>query len=163
MKGDFTRLTYRPERHYNTVLAQQGRGSLDADLNEQAALTRDRVEAEARDVIGRCGAPRAEPGFAMDVTDGLIVGAGRYYVDGILCVCEADVDAFAQPDLPGLAAGEDGNYLAYLDVWDRHLTAVEHPELREVALGGPDTATRVQTLWQVKLLRLDSDNPSCKS
>src|SRR5207253_6477909 len=40
--------------------------------------------------------------------------------------------------------------LVYLDVWERHLTAVERPELREVALGGPDTTTRTRTVWQVK-------------
>ena len=44
-------------------------------------------------------------------------------------------------------------HLAYLDVWERHVTAVEDPGLREVALGGPDTATRVQVAWAVRLLR----------
>jgi len=50
---------------------------------------------------------------------------------------------------------EDGVYrtdLVYLDVWQRHVTAIEDPEIREVALGGPDTSTRVQTVWQVKIL-----------
>ncbi|WP_455392364.1 DUF6519 domain-containing protein [[Eubacterium] cellulosolvens] len=41
--------------------------------------------------------------------------------------------------------------LVYLDVWERHVTAVEDPEVREIALGGPDTATRVKTVWQVKI------------
>ena len=45
-------------------------------------------------------------------------------------------------------------YLAYLDVWQRHLTAIEEPQLREVALNLPDTATRTKTVWQVKLLEL---------
>lgn len=45
-------------------------------------------------------------------------------------------------------------YLAYLDVWQRHLTAIEEPKLREVALNLPDTATRTKTVWQVKLLEL---------
>ena len=34
-----------------------------------------------------------------------------------------------------------------------HITALEDAHIREMALGGPDTATRTQTLWQVKLLR----------
>jgi hypothetical protein len=42
------------------------------------------------------------------------------------------------------------NGLLYLDVWDHHLTALEEPSLREVALGGPDTATRTQTVWEVR-------------
>lgn len=47
----------------------------------------------------------------------------------------------------------DGIYIGYLEVWQRHLTALEDELIREVALGGPDTATREKTLWQVKLLR----------
>jgi hypothetical protein len=47
-----------------------------------------------------------------------------------------------------------GAYLVYLDVWERHLTALDDPALREVALGGPDTTTRVQTVWQVRAVPL---------
>jgi hypothetical protein len=47
----------------------------------------------------------------------------------------------------------DGVYLAYLEVWQRHLTALEDTQIREVALGGPDSTTREKTVWQVKLLR----------
>jgi hypothetical protein len=71
----------------------------------------------------------------------------------------------AQPDLPvaslaqvaGLASDAvlpAGAYLAYLDVWERHITALEDAAIREVALGGPDTATRTQVMAQVKLLRV---------
>ena len=67
-----------------------------------------------------------------------------------------------QPDFPGVRPGkleaEDGTYLAYLDVWERHVTALEDGAIREVALGGPDTATRTQTVWQVKLERLGDPN-----
>jgi hypothetical protein len=38
----------------------------------------------------------------------------------------------------------------YLDVWERHITCVEDPHIREVALGGPDTTTRAQVVWQVR-------------
>src|SRR5262249_35506332 len=44
-----------------------------------------------------------------------------------------------------------GTYLAYLDVWQRHVTALEQPDLIEVALGGPDTTTRTRTVWQLKV------------
>jgi hypothetical protein len=57
------------------------------------------------------------------------------------------------PSLPG----EDGYYIAYLDVRERHLTWLDDPEMREVALGGPDTATRTKVVWQVKLLYLGTD------
>ena len=48
----------------------------------------------------------------------------------------------------------DGAFLAYLDVWTRTLTALEQPDIAEVALGAPDTATRTRTVWQVRLLPL---------
>ena len=38
MKGDFTRLTFQPEKHYSSVRLQQGRVQLDADWNEQADI-----------------------------------------------------------------------------------------------------------------------------
>ena len=45
-------------------------------------------------------------------------------------------------------------YLVYLDVWEKHVTCVENDSIREVALGGPDTASRAKVVWQVKLLGL---------
>lgn len=60
-----------------------------------------------------------------------------------------------QPDHPNAGpyqsvAGQKD--LVYLDVWERHITAIEDPELREVALGGPDTDTRTKVIAQVKIL-----------
>jgi hypothetical protein len=154
MKGDFTRSTFRPEKHYSGVRLQQGRVQLDADWNEQIDITAHRIETEAADVMGACGAPLHAAGFAL--TSGAVptVGAGRYYVDGILCEHDAPVPLDQQPDLPGMALSSlaDGFYLAYLDVWQRHITALEDDSIREVALNGPDTATRTRTVWQVKLL-----------
>jgi hypothetical protein len=63
-----------------------------------------------------------------------------------------------QPDLPGVGAlpAGDGRFLAYLDVWRRHITALEDPEIVELALGGPDTTTRIKTVWQLKLQEVGS-------
>jgi Family of unknown function (DUF6519) len=47
---------------------------------------------------------------------------------------------------------DGGLYLAYLHVWERHVTALDDELIREQALGGPDTTTRVQNVWQVELL-----------
>ena len=67
-----------------------------------------------------------------------------------------------QPHFPGVPPVkldvDQGLYLAYLDVWERHVTALEDGSIREVALGGPDTATRTQSVWQVKLERLGDPN-----
>ncbi len=56
------------------------------------------------------------------------------------------------PDAPGWTPVAGQTDLIYLDVWERHITAIEDPDLREVALGGPDTTTRIQTVSQVKIL-----------
>jgi hypothetical protein len=57
---------------------------------------------------------------------------------------------------------EDGSYLAYLEAWTREVTALRDPHIREVALGGPDTGTRIQTVWQLKLQRVTSAGaPEC--
>ena len=50
MKADFTRLTFKPEKHYSSVRMQQGRVQLDADWNEQADIQAylERTEASPR-------------------------------------------------------------------------------------------------------------------
>jgi hypothetical protein len=160
MKGDFTRFTHDPAQHYTGVLKQQGRVDLDADWNEQLAIQQYLDRTEATDVIGPSGAPVSGGGFqvvaASTAGDDLDISAGRIYVDGILCELAEGVKYTEQADYPDPAAlgPADGRTdLVYLDVWERHITAIEDPHIREVALGGPDTATRVQTVWQVKVLK----------
>lgn len=65
-----------------------------------------------------------------------------------------------QPYLPSLPSISKGTYVAYLDVWERDITVLEDPSIREVALGGPDTTTRTRVVWQVKLLPYNG-NTSC--
>ena len=164
MKGDFTRFTFDPAKHYTRVLKQQGRVDLDADTNEAADIGTWLDRTRALDVIGRSGAPIHSNGFRIQVDgDGRLTAApGRFYVDGVLCTLEGDAPVLLseQPDLPGAfddADPGDGTYLVWLDAWDRHVTYVEDPEIREVALGGPDTTTRTQTVAQVRLRRLGDD------
>jgi uncharacterized protein DUF6519 len=166
MKGDFSRLTFDPEKHYDSVLAQQGRVTLDADQNEQRAIDDHRLRRTTADVVGPAGGPLIGGGFKITPGGAILkIGAGTYYVDGLRCVNEAEVAHNAQPDLPAgapifqappavpTAAPPAGRYLAYLDVWRRHLTALEDPAIRETALTA-DTATRLKTVWQMRCLRL---------
>jgi len=104
---------------------------------------------------------------ALGSAGDLLISGGRYYVDGILCeneqiityTAQAQNDKLRRGDYPDAAAiTQAGTYLAYLDVWSRHITAIEDSEIREVALGGPDTATRAKTVWQVKLHRAGDVN-----
>ena len=81
------------------------------------------------------------------------VSAGRYYVDGILCENERLCTYATQPALglvPAPLPPAAGTYLIYLHVFLRLVTALDDPDIREVALGGPDSATRLKTVWQVK-------------
>ena len=166
MKGDFTRDLFDPTRHYSGVLMQQGRVQLDADWNAQDSLQRYRAEVAARDVIGASGGPLENGGFAIQVADAgiVVIRRGRYYVEGILCENEEDVRFDQQPDFPNPPAlpqlfGNNKLGIVYLDVWTRHISALEDPAIREVALGGADTTTRLKTVWQVKVLPVASQHP----
>jgi hypothetical protein len=158
MKGDFTRNTFNPKNHFARVLMQQGRVQLDSDWNEQSAILLHYLQTLAADLIGPHGGPANNLGFGIQTDDrgeDFAIGSGRYYVDGILCENEG---AFAgepityanQPDYPEPPELSDLPLLVYLDVWERHLTYVQEPGIREVALKGPDTATRSKVVWQVK-------------
>jgi hypothetical protein len=199
MKGDFTRNTFNPRKHFSRVLLQQGRVQLDADFNEQAAILLRYLQTFAADLIGPFGGPAHDLGFAIlsdpaqvsklseAEQEGLksdaeslkllfgklkknafdfLITKGRYYVDGVLC--ENDDYAiysqqanYAQELLQQLKPP----YLFYLDVWERHITYVEDDQIREVALGGADTATRAKVEWQIKFWPAsegDRDKPPSK-
>jgi hypothetical protein len=171
MKSDKSRDTFHPEKHYSSVRLQQGRVLTDADWNEEADIERHREEAIVRDMVGPTGVAEANDGFrAMGVMVTSTIAdidlkRGRMYVDGILV--EQDVLGASyrnQPDLPpqGLPPipTTAGSFAAYLDVWDRHIGSLEDPAIRETALGGPDTATRSKTVWQLKFLTLGTTTSS---
>ncbi|CAN5630250.1 hypothetical protein BH23GEM10_BH23GEM10_00070 [soil metagenome] len=164
MNGDFSRLTYDQRKRYTAVLMQQGRVITDADWNEAEAIGGSRLEQAASDAIGPTGAPKADPGFLVTPSAGdLVIGAGRYWVDGILCVNEVETLYSDQADYPAAPLPPPdgvGLYVAYLDVWQRLVTELDDASIRETALGGPDTATRLRTVWQVRLLRLGDADPT---
>ena len=72
----------------------------------------------------------------------------------------------AQPQLPGglptvidvngaaLQPPTAGVYLAELGMWSRHVTALDDGGIREVAVPGTRHNDRVQTVWQVRLVRV---------
>ena len=154
MKGDFTRLTFQREKHFSRVLRQQGRVTLDADDNEQTAILLHYLRTLARDLIGPYAAPSEGGGFALSVRPDnhtLILSGGRYYVDGILIENEDDPYVVDNILLPATNETAQTAWL-YLDVWERHVTSIEDDTIREKALGGPDTCTRAQVIWQVKSL-----------
>jgi uncharacterized protein DUF6519 len=169
MKGDFSRPSVGGQNHYVGVLHQQGRVWLDSDWNADTLQRLGLLQREATDVIGVCGVP--DPGSAFRISpnpsptaapdDFLIAGgpgaAGRCYVHGVQCQLDASTSYLSQPDLldppriPMPTATADVNAVVYLEVWQRLVTYLEDEALREIALGGPDTATRLKTIAQVKV------------
>ena len=243
-RGDFTRDTFEPFKHFCRVLMQQGRVQLDADWNEQAAILLNYIRTLAKDLMGPSGA--AGDGFLLgqmldnsgnpaSLAD-FLIHWGDFYVDGILCELnseslpiavdpknasqvllptaildgagfpqgkyvvvydaagssgksllvaasslsadgrslnvETDVLAaldettpvdlrlrrvitfLTQPDFPVAGFGgtqKASTYLAYLDVWERHISWVEDDSILEVALGGPDTSSRSKVVCQIKI------------
>ena len=59
---------------------------------------------------------------------------------------------------PALLLPGSGTHLAYLDVWQRDITALQDPRLIEPAVG-EETTGRRQTVWQVKLLPNPTNAP----
>ncbi|MBP8132843.1 MAG: hypothetical protein KAY13_01100 [Zoogloea sp.] len=166
MKTQISRYTYRPTRHYSGVQHQQGRMIVDADLNEQAEITDRRLTELLRATV-KSGSP-AEGGLSVTVVSGQpLLFPGKLYVDGLAAVLEPDpaqpngiaIDKQADyPAYPGLATGD---FRLYADVWERPVTALEDPELMDSGLHGADTATRSQTLLQVKTcpLAINPESP----
>lgn len=88
--------------------------------------------------------------------DGFLIGIGRYYVAGLLCESDEYVGFTEQPGFPFAGAlsfadirDKTGSFLVFLDVWERHVSCTEDGDICEVALGGPDTATRAQVVASV--------------
>lgn len=166
MNGDFDRMTFDAGARFASVLAQQGRTLLPADLNEQTAIHHHYLRSLVADLQGSRWRPA--DGFNVIATDDvLLLSAGHFYVDGILCendvVCDLTDQPFGPtPDSFDDLAQETKPLAFYLDCWERHITWFQYPRLREVALGGPDTATRLQIAWQVRPLVIGTASPQLK-
>ncbi len=185
MSGDYTRFTFKPKKDYSAVVKQQGRVDLDADFNELIEIMDRRWRSETIDIIGCCTVPNTTPD-AFLVTPTVLgdfdIGIGRMYVDGIqvenhgllpdhylrrlgelegtLPVLYSDQPHLPAPLPPALAADAGTTDLVYIDVWEREVNVLEDPSIREIALGGPDTANRIQSVWQVRVLQ-DVGDHSC--
>jgi hypothetical protein len=169
MKGDFSRFTFDPQKHYSGVLHQQGRVWLDSDWNEEVMERLALLQTELRDVVGPSGVPAPGSSFQLTASknsnalDDFGISAGHCYVDGILCQLDADTTYLSQPDLldpPRIPIPTDGstlNALVYLEVWQRLITYLEDDSIREIALGGPDTSARLKNIIQIKVRLLPAD------
>lgn len=164
MKSQISRDSFQPGQHYSGVYLQQGRMILDADWNELTDIQKASLVAALRDAISGTlvtgggipgGAPRVG-GLAIvavpDASTNIRIQPGTLYVDGVPARLDADTPLAIdqQPDYP-IDADYSGQSLnLYADVWERTVTTLERADLMDAALHGADTATRSQTMLQVK-------------
>lgn len=171
MAADFSRIRLNPLLDFAGVELKQGAVLLDADANELVGVLDRRLRALASDVLGRATVSQTTPeAFRLTVVAGALqIGRGRMYVDGLLAENHGagamDFDALLaeptrstttpltqQPYMPvALVPPAAGRHLVYLDVWQREVTHLEMPALVESAVA-VETSSRLQTVWQVRLL-----------
>ncbi len=154
MKTQISRDSFQRENRYSGVYLQQGRMILDADWNELTDIEKERLADALRHAIAG-GAPEAgglkvyaEPADSTNI----LIQPGTLYVEGVPARLDAAAPLAinAQPDYP-LQADYSGQSLKlYADVWERGVSALEQSALMDAALHGADTASRSQTLLQVK-------------
>ncbi len=175
MKGDFSRVRYAPYDNFNGILPQQGKVLLDSDGISQTLIENNWHETAARDWVGRGACvPSAVPGSfgisAASLTGGVVsltVGTGHIWADGLLARLESlagntvnrTATYLEPPIVPNagsvadVAAGTVDTVV--LEVWQHAVSGFQMPEvLMEPALGGPDTAERLQTSFAFRLARL---------
>ena len=143
------------------MVSQQGRVSLEADANEAEEIRTAESRAELLDIVGPTGSP--DDGFKIAVSGDadfkFSIGAGIIYVGGVRVVTEDGAATYLkQKDAEWIdyPAGAPAPYptakmteLVYLAVTEQEVSAVEDLVLREVALGGPDTAGRTRMIQRV--------------
>jgi hypothetical protein len=162
VQGDFSRDTFDRLQHFSRVLRQQGRVDVDADTNEQTSILLHLIRSLARDVYGDSWGRGFEitPQQNTGTVTELLVGTGRFYVDGVMCENEprlacgtalSESTAYSAQLPKPEALTMDGLFLVYLEVWEQHVNWIEEPGIREVALGGPDTASRSRVVWRVRV------------
>lgn len=99
--------------------------------------------------------------------DDFLIGAGSMYLGGHRVEFPPRQDGQAvsytyldQPDwpVPDPIVGDLAHELVYLDAVLQEVSAVEDPDLLEVALGGPDTSQRLRFLPRVKRETVDASD-----
>jgi len=181
MAADFSRVRLNPLLDYAGVELKQGAVLLDADANELVAIIDRRLRALASDTLGRATVSSTTPN-AFKITAeaaALLIDKGRMYVDGLLAENHGaestdptkrtfdglmaentfvdKIPYASQPYLPSPPAlPTAGRHLVYLDVWGREVTHLEQPNLVESAVA-VETSSRIQVVWQVRVLADDAD------
>ena len=171
MGSDRARVSYDPRQQYRSVVMQQGRVTLEADWNESQQITGEEIRSEALDLVGPSGTP--DNGYNIVLTQSptappydFYVSDGTMYVGGIRAALLDPVQYSSQADwqdygpedpdwvdLNSLAQAPPTDEFIYLYLREQEVSAVEDPDLKDVALGGPDTAQRARLLQRIPRVR----------
>jgi len=144
---------------------QQGRVTVEADWNEEEQIVNEELRKDLLDIVGSCCTPN--DGYRVIETDNssdppfdFSVGKGTLYVGGMRVVLPNPLQYSQQTewfdhlhdpdwvDLPTLQT-YPRHELIYLYLREQEVSAVEDTALREVALGGPDTAQRMRLVQHI--------------
>jgi hypothetical protein len=171
MSSDRTRISYDQDRQYRSVVAQQGRVTLESDWNESQLIVNEEIRSEALDFVGSSGTPdngyeiaasNPNPNVPFDFS----IKKGTLYVGGIrtalnqainysqqnekLDWLDRDPDSFpAWVNPASLADANPKTEFVYLYLQEQEISAVEDSVLKEIALGGPDTMQRTRLIQKI--------------
>jgi hypothetical protein len=160
MKTQVSRDSFSSDKRYSGVYLQQGRMITDADWNEEAEIAKRRLDDALADAVAS-GVPR-ENGLQVEALAGqpLSLSRGRIYADGVGGLITSTLADQTQPfglgqqidfPLPDGVTPPAVSYRLYADLWERTVTSLEDPaQLRDPAFHGADTASRTQTMAQLK-------------
>jgi hypothetical protein len=173
MPSDIARVSYDENQQYRSVVMQQGRVTLEADSNEAKDISTEELRKETLEIVGPSGTP--DNGYAITPSPNLdfSIGPGTMYVGGervyllpqSLLYSQQNqlpkptdppravewLDSATDPDWLALptSLGKQPPELVYLQLREQEVSAVEDSDLKDVALGGPDTAQRTRLVQHI--------------
>lgn len=174
MGSDRARRSYDVTRKYRSVVAQQGRVTLEADLNEGEEIRAEESRNQLLDIIGPSGAKGT--GFKISVPSkspvpfDFVIGRGSLYVGGVRVqtgrtrfLSQERREWIERPGPREQMPKQKAPFreAVFLTVDEQEISAVEDRALREVALGGPDTSARVRMIQRVRRSIVDAEG--CQS
>jgi hypothetical protein len=161
MGSDIARVSFDPTRQYRSVVPQQGRVTLEADGNEASRIASEALRLETIDLVGPAATPDNGYRLGLDASGKVAVLPGTMYLGGWRLVLDAPVELDNQPDWLDMPPTQvfGGPALVALLATEQEVCAVEDQPLREVALGGPDSAARTRLMQH--FLRLPSRGSTC--
>jgi hypothetical protein len=179
MSSDRTRISYDQDRQYRSVVAQQGRVTLESDWNESQLIVNEEIRTEALDFVGSSGTPdngyeitasSPNPNLPFDFS----IKKGTLYVGGIRTALNQDINYSEQEKLDWLDRDPDSfpawvnpaslananpkTEFVYLYLQEQEISAVEDSALKEIVLGGPDTMQRTRLIQKIVRFRVQAND-----